>query len=76
MIKLSKSQIKQFKDQGYIIFKSFYPKKKLDDALKWLKTRDPKKIAKSWTEKEPGVPIAVYSALGDKNTKVYQSCIR
>ena len=72
MIKLSKSQIKQFKDQGYLIFKSFYPKKRLDDALKWLKTRDPKKIAKSWTEKEPGVPIAVYSALGDKNTKVYQ----
>ena len=72
MIKLSKSQIKQFKDQGYLIFKSFYPKKRLDDALKWLKTRDPKKIAKSWTEKEPGVPIAVYSALGDKNTKVYR----
>ena len=45
MIKLSKSQIKQFKDQGYIIFKSFYPKKKLDDTLKWLKSRDPKKIA-------------------------------
>ena len=72
MIKLSKSQIKQFKDQGYLIFKSFYPKKKLDDTLKWLKSRDPKKIAKSWTEKEPGVPIAVYSALGDKNTKVYR----
>ena len=72
MIKLSKSQIKQFKDQGYLVLKSFYSKKKLDDALKWLKTRDPKKIAKSWTEKEPGVPIAVYSALGDKNTKVYR----
>ena len=70
MIKLNKSQIKQFKDQGYLVLKSFYSKKKLVDALKWLKSRDPKKIAKSWTEKEPGVPIAVYSALGDKNTKV------
>ena len=70
MIKLNKSQIKQFKDQGYLVLKSFYSKKKLVDALKWLKSRDPKRIAKSWTEKEPGVPIAVYSALGDKNTKV------
>ena len=72
MIKLSKFQIKQFRDQGYLVLKSFYSKKRLNDALKWLKTRDPKKIAKSWTEKEPGVPIAVYSALGDKNTKVYR----
>ena len=51
MIKLSKSQIKQFKDQGYIIFKSFYPKKKLDDNFKWLKSRDPKKIAKAGLKK-------------------------
>ena len=72
MIKLKKSQIKQFKEQGYLVLKSFYPKKNLNEALKWLKSRDPKKIAKSWTEKEPGVPIAVYSALGDKNTKVYR----
>ncbi len=72
MIKLKKSQIKQFKEQGYLVLKSFYSKKNLNEALKWLKSRDPKKIAKSWTEKEPGVPIAVYSALGDKNTKVYR----
>ena len=72
MIKLKKSQIKQFKEQGYLVLKSFYPKKNINEALKWLKSRDPKKIAKSWTEKEPGVPIAVYSALGDKNTKVYR----
>jgi len=72
MIKLKKSQIKQFNDQGFLILKSSYSKKKLSEALKWLKSRNPKKIAKSWTEKEPGVPIAVYSALGDKNTKVYR----
>ena len=43
MIKLNKSQIKQFKDQGYLVLKSFYSKKKLVDALKWLKSRDPKR---------------------------------
>ena len=72
MIKLTKSQIKQFNEKGFLVIKSFYPAKILKEALNWLKSRDPKKIAKSWTEKEPGVPIAVYSALGDKNTKVYR----
>ena len=72
MVKLKKSQLDKFDKQGFIIIKNFYSKKKINEALKWLKSRNPKKIAKSWTEKEPGVPIAVYSALGDKNTKVYK----
>ena len=72
MLKLKKSQIKIFKKQGFLVIKNFYSKKKNKEALKWLKSRNPKEIAKSWTEKEPGVPIAVYSALGDKNTKVYK----
>ncbi len=72
MIKLNNSQIKKFNKDGYLIIKSFFSKKKISDTLRWLRSRDPRKIAKSWTEKEPGVPIAVYSALSEKKTKVYQ----
>lgn len=72
MIKLKKSQLKKFDKQGFLVIKNFFSKKRIKEALNWLKSRNPKKIAKSWTEKEPGVPIAVYSALGDKNTNVYK----
>jgi len=72
MIQINKLQINNFKKYGFLVIKSFYSKSKISKTLKWLKSRNPKKIVKSWTEKEPGVPVAVYSALGDKNTPAYK----
>ena len=46
MIKLTKSQIKQFNEKGFLVIKSFYPAKILKEALNWLKSRDPKKLLK------------------------------
>ena len=69
--KLNKNQINFFKKKGYLIIKSFFNKKKINVANKWLKSKKPKTIIKSWTETEPGVPVAVYSVLNEKKTPVY-----
>lgn len=69
--KLSKKQINFFKSKGYLIVKSFFNKNKINLANKWLKSKNPNTIKKSWTETEPGVPIAVYSVLNEKKTPVY-----
>ena len=69
--KISKKQIDFFKKKGYLIVKSFFNKKKISLANKWLKSKNSKAITKSWTETEPGVPIAVYSVLNETLSPVY-----
>lgn len=69
--KISKKQIDFFKKKGYLIIKSFFNKKKISLANKWLKSKNSKAITKSWTETEPGVPIAVYSVLNETFSPVY-----
>ena len=69
--KFFKKQLNFFKKKGYLIIKSFFDKKKINLANKWLKSKNPKSITKSWTETEPGVPVAVYSVLNEKKTPVY-----
>tara|TARA_E500000178_G_scaffold355136_1_gene426646 strand:- start:1488 stop:2345 length:858 start_codon:yes stop_codon:yes gene_type:complete len=69
--KISKKQINFFKKKGYLIIKSFFNKKKISLANKWLKSKNSKAITKSWTETEPGVPIAVYSVLNESLSPVY-----
>ena len=69
--KISKKQIDFFKKKGYLIIKSFFNKKKISLANKWLKSKNSKAITKSWTETEPGVPIAVYSVLNESLSPVY-----
>lgn len=69
--KLTNKQKSFFKKNGYLIIKSFFNKNKIASANKWLKSKNPKKITKSWTETEPGVPAAVYSVLNEKKTPVY-----
>lgn len=69
--KLNRKQINFFKKSGYLIIKSFFNKKKIYLANSWLKLKNSKTLKKSWTETEPGVPIAVYSVLNEKKTPVY-----
>jgi len=69
--KVSKKQINFFKNKGYLIVKSFFKPNKINLVNKWLKSKNPKTITKSWTETEPGVPIAVYSVLNEKKTPVH-----
>ena len=51
---------KEYEKNGFVLIKNFIDKSKCTKALKWLKSKNKKKLAKSWTELEPGVDLAVY----------------
>ena len=60
---ITKSNIRKYKkayqEKGYVFVKNFIDKKKCKEALDWLNKKNKKKLAKSWTEQEPGVDLAV-----------------
>lgn len=55
-----KNYQKEYEKNGFVLIKNFIDKSKCIKALKWLKSKNKKKLAKSWTELEPGVDLAVY----------------
>ena len=62
--------IDKFKQDGYVLVKGFFNIEECKNAAKWLKSQDPKKLAKSWTEQEPGVDLAVYSVIHEGETPI------
>lgn len=64
------SPIDKFKQDGYVLVKGFYNIEECKNAAEWLKSQDLKKLAKSWTEQEPGVDLAVYSVIHEGETPI------
>ena len=52
-----------FKRNGYSLHRGLFPKQVVQEAAAWLKAQDPTTLAKSWTEQEPGVPLAVFTVV-------------
>ena len=46
---------KEYEKNGFVLVKNFLNKKKCKETLNWLNSKNKKKLAKSWTEQEPGV---------------------
>lgn len=71
-MKLSNIKIKNLKREygknGFVLMKNFLPKTQCKKALNWLNSQDKKKLSKSWTEKEPGVDLAVYFVIHKGNS--------
>ena len=59
-----------YQDKGYVLVKNFFDKKECLKAAKWLQSKNHKKLAKSWTEQEPGVPLAVYFGIHKGKTPI------
>ncbi|MDA2909543.1 hypothetical protein MYX04_01275 [Nitrospiraceae bacterium AH_259_D15_M11_P09] len=55
--------IHAFKDWGYYPHRGLFERDIVEAACAWLKDKNPDLLSKSWTEKEPGVPLAVFSAI-------------
>jgi hypothetical protein len=53
----------QFVRDGYYLHRGLFPRRQAEEACAWLKSQDPATLAKSWTEQEPGVPLAVFSVI-------------
>src|ERR1051326_829295 len=49
-----------YRRDGYYIYRGLFDKGVAEAAGRWLKQQDHAALAKSWTEQEPGVPLAVF----------------
>ena len=67
---LLKKYQKEYKKNGFVLIKNFIDKSKCAKALKWLNSKNKKKLAKSWTELEPGVDLAVYFIIHKSNSPI------
>jgi ectoine hydroxylase len=52
-----------FQRDGYYLQRALFDRTTVEEARTWLKNQDQEKLAKSWTEQEPGVPLAVFSVI-------------
>jgi ectoine hydroxylase len=57
--------IKKYNEEGFLFVKEFYSKKKIKEAVNWFNEQNKSELVKTWTEQEPGVPLAVYSVVHD-----------
>ena len=64
------TDIRAFQQDGYLLVKNFFKQNDCIDASNWLKKQDNSKLAKSWTEKEPAVELAVYSVIHEGDTPI------
>lgn len=69
-----KNYINKFKDDGFYLFKNLFRKDEIKSAVDWFNNKNPSKLAKSWTEKEPAVPLAVFSVIHNGENPVSKIC--
>ncbi len=55
--------VDEFKKDGYYLHRGMFSEAAATEAANWLKAKDQASLAKSWTEQEPMVPLAVYSVI-------------
>ena len=61
---------KYFETNGYYLFKNLFPYNVVEQAASWLKSKNLEKLSKTWTEKEPGVSLAVYQNIHQNNSPI------
>jgi predicted aminopeptidase len=50
------AQRTDFRTRGYVLVRGLFSRGEAEAAAAWLHAQDPDVVAKSWTEREPGVP--------------------
>lgn len=60
----------KFHEEGYVLIQNFFPREKAQAASNWLRSQDLESLAKSWTDQEPGVPLAVYQNIHQGNDPI------
>jgi len=65
-----KTYKKKYERDGFVLLKNYVKKQECKKALEWLNKKNKNKIAKSWTEKEPGVEAAVYFVVHKKKNLI------
>ena len=57
---LTNEQIKSYQENGYVLVKDFFTTDQTTAAGDWLRNQDQESLAKTFTDQEPGVKLAVY----------------
>ena len=57
---LTNEQIKSQEENGYVLVKDFFTTDQTTTAGDWLRNQDQESLAKTFTDQEPGVKLAVY----------------
>lgn len=56
---IGRDPIDAYRRDGYYIYRRFFDPAVAQEAAAWLRSQDHSALARSWTEQEPGVPLAV-----------------
>jgi hypothetical protein len=54
---LGRAVVDGFRRDGYYLHRGLFPRAQAEEAAAWLRAQDGEKLAKSWTEQEPAVPL-------------------
>jgi ectoine hydroxylase len=69
---LDQSTISEFGENGFHLHRNLFSAQEAAEVVDWMSSQDPEAVAKSWTEQEPGVPLAVYSVVHNGNNPIAQ----
>ena len=64
------TDIEKFDEYGYVVIKKFFPSKDAKAVAEWLRSKDLKSMAKSWTDQEPYVDLAVLQNIHKNNDPI------
>jgi len=68
--RLTPGQFDHFEKKGFLLVKNFFNREKALAANQWLKTQNQNTLAKTWTDQEPGVDLAVYQNIHQDKTPI------
>ena len=64
-----------FDKNGYFLLKEGFVRDIVIEAAEWLKSQNLDQLAKTWTDQEPGVALAVYQNIHKDNSQ-FQKLLR
>jgi ectoine hydroxylase len=69
-VELPHDAVKEFRERGFHLLRGFFSEEKAGAAAQWLKAQNHEKLAKTWTEQEPAVPLAVLTRIHTDETPI------
>jgi len=66
--------VEGFARDGFYLHRGLFDRSAAEEAAAWLKSQDQAALAKSWTEQEPAVPLAVYSVIHKGGDPIARLC--
>ena len=67
---LTNEQIKSYQENGYVLVKDFFTTDQTTAAGDWLRNQDQESLAKTFTDQEPGVKLAVYQNVHNEESPI------